>query len=328
MLGPRFLCAVTALAGGALLAQPAQAALGVASLPMAVAASAYTNSGGAACPAAIVPAEGLARGESYAAAPNKAAALLGGAVSQLDMIRQQQAGLIQPAAQPIVAVTLPATLQPAAGPAFGVLARPAPCPAAGYTSAIKPVLSLPQLSAAVLTPAAPASPDNFLASKRLPIRRTSFDKDWNRVRSHGLSGSAAASLVAIGRGSSGMPLLAAVNSWTNAKIRYAEDRDLYGTADYWASAGETLRRGAGDCEDIAIAKMQLLAAMGVNRDDMYLTVARDTVRAADHAVLVVKMDGKAWLLDNATDRVLDASASYDYRPILSFSQNRKWIHGY
>jgi predicted transglutaminase-like cysteine proteinase len=77
-----------------------------------------------------------------------------------------------------------------------------------------------------------------------------------------------------------------------------------------------------------MAKMQLLAALGVHRDAMYLTIARDTVRAADHALLVVKMGDKAWLLDNSTDRVLDASESYDYRPIVSFSENKRWIHGY
>jgi predicted transglutaminase-like cysteine proteinase len=45
-------------------------------------------------------------------------------------------------------------------------------------------------------------------------------------------------------------------------------------------------------------------------------------------MLVVKLDGQSWLLDNATDQVLDARQSYDYRPILSFSQSKKWIHGY
>jgi predicted transglutaminase-like cysteine proteinase len=72
----------------------------------------------------------------------------------------------------------------------------------------------------------------------------------------------------------------------------------------------------------------MLAAMGVPRDAMYLTIARDLARAADHAVLVVKLDGHSWLLDNATDQLLDAGQSYDYRPIVSFSAGNKWLHGY
>jgi predicted transglutaminase-like cysteine proteinase len=75
-------------------------------------------------------------------------------------------------------------------------------------------------------------------------------------------------------------------------------------------------------------KLQLLAAMGVPRGDMYLTIARDLTRRADHALLVVKLDGKHWLLDNSTNLLLDARESYDYRPILSYSAAGTWLHGY
>ena len=45
-------------------------------------------------------------------------------------------------------------------------------------------------------------------------------------------------------------------------------------------------------------------------------------------MLVVKLDGRHYLLDNNTDRLLDASESNDYRPILSYSSEGKWLHGY
>ncbi|MFM5885844.1 MAG: transglutaminase-like cysteine peptidase [Novosphingobium sp.] len=316
-----FCAAVPAVLGSVLLAQPAAASFGVATLPMAVAASAFANQ--QACPAGIAPALGTIAVQA-APAQSKAAALLGGQVSQLDLIRQQQAAVVLPASSNALA----GTLEPAAGAAFTPLFGASTCASSGFVTAIKPVAPAPMLSAAVLQPLLPTSPDNFLASKRLEIRKTGFDRDWNRVRGSGLSGSFAARMVDMSRAAPSLATLAAVNSWTNAKVRYVEDRELYGKADYWASAGETLRRAAGDCEDIAIAKMQLLAALGVHRDAMYLTIARDTVRAADHAVLVVRMGDKAWLLDNSTDRVLDASESYDYRPIVSFSDNKRWIHGY
>ncbi len=174
----------------------------------------------------------------------------------------------------------------------------------------------------------PVNSENFLASKRLAVRRTSFDGAWDRVRRQSLPHGSYATL---GRSTSGLSqtaMFAAVNSWTNAKIRYVEDAQEYGQMDYWADARTTLARGAGDCEDIAIAKMQVLAALGVPRSDMFLTIARDTVRHADHALLVVRSHDRMWLLDNASDQVLDASQSYDYRPILSFSSGKKWIHGY
>jgi predicted transglutaminase-like cysteine proteinase len=173
-----------------------------------------------------------------------------------------------------------------------------------------------------------SSPDAILASKRLAIRNTPFDREWNRVRSSGLAKSAGRAVFGRERSKPSLTSLSAVNTWANAEIRYVEDRELYGQADRWATAGETLRRRAGDCEDIAIVKMQLLASQGVDREDMQLVIARDLVRGADHAVLVVTLEGQSWLLDNATDQILDASLSYDYRPILSFSADNKWIHGY
>ena len=174
----------------------------------------------------------------------------------------------------------------------------------------------------------PLASDEFLASKRLPVKRTAFDFDWNRVRHSGVSHRLASALVRDIPGPASAATLAAVNSWTNARVRYVEDSAGYGRADYWADASRTLRRGTGDCEDIAIAKMQLLAALGVPSSDMYLTIARDLVRNADHALLVVTLGERNWLLDNATDQVLDASQSHDYRPILSFSGANRWLHGY
>jgi predicted transglutaminase-like cysteine proteinase len=174
----------------------------------------------------------------------------------------------------------------------------------------------------------PLSSQDFLASRRVSIGHTSFDGAWDRVRQAGLPRGVGRDLLAAAQATPGKAMLAAVNSWANARIRYVEDRELYGQADFWASASETLRRRAGDCEDIAIAKMQVLAAMGVPRDAMYLTLARDLVRGSDHAVLVVRLEDRNWLLDNATDQLLDASQSYDYRPIMSFSAGNKWLHGY
>ncbi|HKT85494.1 MAG TPA: transglutaminase-like cysteine peptidase [Novosphingobium sp.] len=236
---------------------------------------------------------------------SKSSAILGGAPSKLELISLQQA---RQSSQGLPAKKI----EPAAG---GVRCQQF---ARSWSAA--------QFTGAVVR--MPANPDNFLGSARLPLHRTSFDAQWERVRGSGLSSSALASLAAAHNPTPTRATLAAVNAWSNSHVRYEEDRDLYGKADYWATAGSTLRRGAGDCEDIAIVKMQALAALGVPRTDMYLTIARDMVRNADHALLVVRLEGKYWLLDNATDTPLDAAASYDYRPIMSFSTAGKWLHGY
>lgn len=311
-----------ALASAALLAQPAQASISVLAIPTAI-SSAFAGIDacqvGNPVPASYSPSASVA--PSY----SKTSALLGGKASQLDLIRQQQAGAAAVAAPQITAVA--DTPRPEPGAGASNLGGPAKLPCGsglGFATHLDNLA--PNLGSKVLISPA-SSGDDYLASKRLTVKRTGFDKDWNRVRSSGLGRKA---LIGISRSADGVhkPELDAINAWANGSIRYVEDRELYGEADHWATANETLRRRAGDCEDIAIVKMQMLAAYGVKREDMNLVIARDLVRSADHALLVVKIDGHYWLLDNSTDQVLDAQQSYDYRPILSFSQNNKWIHGY
>lgn len=239
-----------------------------------------------------------------AAGLSKASALLGGAPSALERMREQQVtASLAPASTP------PCTALPAAPERTALVFAPLGTGA------------LPQAF-----PAAPA-PGEFLASRRLAVGHTTFDGQWARV-SHATLGSGAVSRIGMASGLSGLARLKAVNSWANAHVRYAEDRVLFGQADYWADARETLRRRAGDCEDIAILKLQLLAAAGVPREAMFLTIARDLVRHADHALLIVRDGGTFWILDNATDVLVDAGPSADYRPIFSFGQNGKWLHGY
>jgi predicted transglutaminase-like cysteine proteinase len=267
-----------------------------------------------------IAAQPLAPASAPLTAATKAAAMLGGAPSALDAIRAQQAAFV-PAAD-----TAPALL--ASAPVSLASLTP------GVDASVAPSVSCTGLIASRAVPqpgtiapfAASADPEHFLASKRVRIGFTTFDKDWKRVRGETLSPGQLKRHVGVlpeDRGDA----LAAVNRWVNKRIRYAEDRDQYGVGDFWAGARKTLRTGKGDCEDIALVKMQLLAAAGIPRDDMILTIARDLVRNADHAVLIVRTDEGYRMLDNATDEVLDAAPGHDYRPILSFGNQTRWLHG-
>jgi predicted transglutaminase-like cysteine proteinase len=243
--------------------------------------------------------------------PSKSQAILSGQESALERITRQQQSLSTAlsTATPVGALVTEPTLSNAN--CLGLVQSFSVLPAVG------PVLRDNQ-----------APPEDFLASKRLLIKKTPLDRPWNRVRRGTVSRSYASTLVGAPANSASPATLSAVNAWTNRHVRYVEDQAIFGKKDYWADARATLRRRAGDCEDIAIAKMQLLAALGFDRSNMYLTIARDLVRNNDHAVLIVRMKGRNWLLDNSTDTVLDANASHDYRPIMSFSQSEAWLHGY
>lgn len=276
---------------GAFLAQPAQATpLGKMAMPLVV-TSVFSTVG--TCPARPAPTLAFTTSLAEPGGTSKASALLGGRVSQLDLMRQQQGLKAPAAATQVVDHGSIGALQPgAAAPPLG--GRSMDC-AAGFGFAVHTVQPAPGLGISVLNPVL-AAPGDFLGSKRLSISHTPFDRDWNRVRGSGLSKHAANSALPLSAGAPSAATLTAVNSWTNSSIHYVEDRQLYGEADHWATAGETLRRREGDCEDIAIVKMQLLAAYGVRRENMSLVIAHDLARGADHALLVVKLDGRIWLL--------------------------------
>lgn len=246
-----------------------------------------------------------------AAQSSKSTAILGGQPSALELIRlaQRPAEVIESQATAFVAAEAVPTqhLSPAVG---GIRA---------WSSDCSRQLPLPEGRI-------PGS-DDFLESKRLAIGRTAFDRDWRRVSSDRISSRQYRRLIG-NTLDEGLSSIRSVNSWVNRAITFTDDRDLFSKADFWAGAAATLKLRRGDCEDIALTKMQLLAAAGIPREDMILTIARDLVRNADHAVLIVRHEGRYYMLDNASDEVFDASLSYDYRPILSFGSSQTWLHGY
>lgn len=174
-----------------------------------------------------------------------------------------------------------------------------------------------------------STPDIF-GSVALGIGRTPLDDRWRRVAASGVGAARGPwrAMLQNARAADRARQLDQVNQWVNGRIAFAEDAREYGVADHWATAGQSLRRGKGDCEDYAIAKMQLLRTLGFRSEDLYIVMVRDLVRRADHAVLVVRIDGRFVVLDNGTDRVLDAGSIRDYRPILSYNAEKAWIHGY
>lgn len=120
-----------------------------------------------------------------------------------------------------------------------------------------------------------------------------------------------------------------INSFVNGTIRYGTDRDIYGVADHWATLAETFARGRGDCEDIAIAKMWMLRAAGIDPADMHLSLGRQTRLREDHAILVVKAEpARNFYLDNLTSRVELAEGQGEFQPLLSYGARGAWIHGY
>lgn len=120
----------------------------------------------------------------------------------------------------------------------------------------------------------------------------------------------------------GIDPLQLVNMRINSQFRQTDE-----PIDDWASAIRTIERRGGDCEDLAVLKMALLARAGMSTDDMYLVVVRDAARRIDHAVAAVRWRDRLWVLDNRIDRGQLAEEVVDYLPIQGFSGPWTWTYG-
>jgi predicted transglutaminase-like cysteine proteinase len=96
----------------------------------------------------------------------------------------------------------------------------------------------------------------------------------------------------------GRARLGEINRAVNLAIRPASDLAQYGEIDVWTSPLVTFSRGAGDCEDYAIAKFVALRLAGIAQDDLRIVIVHDPVRGEDHAVAAAKLDGHWLTLDN------------------------------
>ena len=114
----------------------------------------------------------------------------------------------------------------------------------------------------------------------------------------------------------GRARLGDINRAINLKIRPVSDLALYGAEDVWSPPLATLAKGAGDCEDYAIAKFAALQEAGVSAADLRIVILRDDIRDEDHAVLAARLDGNWLMLDNQhMAMVADQQVPDYYRPI-------------
>jgi len=126
------------------------------------------------------------------------------------------------------------------------------------------------------------------------------------------------------RGKDRMTQIRAVHREMNRRA-YIVDPVNWGLKDYWATPLQFFKR-QGDCEDYAIAKFLSLRALGVPNEDMRVVVLMDTNLKLAHAVLVVYLGDKAYVLDNQISKVVRAETIRHYRPIYSINETNWWLH--
>lgn len=198
---------------------------------------------------------------------------------------------------------------------------------------VRAVVAVPRVdcTAQVVAMAPPVlDDDSELGTLAIPVDTTRFDDRWARVRHAPAARVMQAQLrrASVLSGLGEAATLDRVNQWVNRQIAYVDDDRNYQQRDFWATAEETMARGRGDCEDYAILKMHMLRAAGIAEDRMKLVLLRDLAINADHAFLLVRSEADWVVLDNMTDRIYDGRQANAVRPIMSFSGNQRWVHGY
>ena len=109
--------------------------------------------------------------------------------------------------------------------------------------------------------------------------------------------------------------------------KYIEDQPNWGKSEFWATSYEYLKK-SGDCEDYSIAKYMLLKEAGIPVENMRIFSVRvRSLGGIGHAILVVYQGNKAWVLDNRTKSVLDASLiRLEFQPVMSLNETQWWYH--
>ena len=111
-----------------------------------------------------------------------------------------------------------------------------------------------------------------------------------------------------------------VNRYVNAHIRPVTDLANYGVLDYWTYPVDT-----GDCEDYVLLKKRNLTQVGVNADQLLITVVLDENNEG-HAVLTIPTDKGDYVLDNRRNEVLRwDQTGYTFLKRQSQQQANQWV---
>ncbi|MVW76509.1 hypothetical protein GJV18_14405 [Pseudomonas sp. R-22-3w-18] len=123
--------------------------------------------------------------------------------------------------------------------------------------------------------------------------------------------------------------LKAVNRFFNLRVRFRDDSEVWRVQDYWATPVEALWRGAGDCEDYAIAKYISLRQLGVASDKLRITYVKALRLNQAHMVLTYYAHPQAepLVLDNLIDAIEPASRRPDLQPVYAFNAEGVWVPG-
>ena len=172
----------------------------------------------------------------------------------------------------------------------------------------------------------PASPDVF-GTAAVNAGVTFYDARFRRVSLADRADPAVLAIAETLRGLDPATQLVTVQREVLRRVRYETDLDNMHVADFWSNAGETLARGTGDSEDIAIVEMQALKAAGFSSRDLYLSIGRQKQVGA-HIVLLARTTMGFTVLDDRIGAPVSSDEDHLFTPVLTVGEGMSWVHGH
>lgn len=171
-----------------------------------------------------------------------------------------------------------------------------------------------------------ANGPDMLGTHAVMIRADRFSDSLKRAREDASASPLLQRLVSPARTLPPLQQIAFVQHAVTSGVRWLSDATEWGQHDYWASATETLARGAGDAKNRAIVKLQALRALGFNNSDLFLTLARDRV-GGPLTVLTVRSGGHFYVVDDTGGPPFMVEARrLEFQPLMSFGMYGAWVH--
>lgn len=127
-----------------------------------------------------------------------------------------------------------------------------------------------------------------------------------------------------------------INEFFNRRVVWGLDSNVWGENDYWATPGDTLGKGQGDCEDFAIAKYYSLLNQDVPMNMLRLVYVKaaggNGVPGGDQQAHMVMAyypspDAEPLILDNLITDIRPASRRPDLTPVFSFNGEGIYMAG-
>lgn len=124
-------------------------------------------------------------------------------------------------------------------------------------------------------------------------------------------------------------LLRVANDFFNRSLLFIDDQRNWQQDDYWATPVEALIKGAGDCEDYAIAKYLTLRQLGVPGERLRITYVKALTQNQPHMVLTwyATPGSDPLVLDNLIGDIRPASQRRDLLPVYAFNAEGLWLPG-